>query len=569
MPTENREEKPRKLKICILHGYLLTGTGSNIFVSNLVRNLCIHGHDVYLFCQEKKTDAIDYVHEYGVFEEGNQKYQTVSKKETPFTGNCFLFNPDLNGILPVYVFDKYQGFTVKTFSSMEHSEIESHIAQNVQAIETVHKEINFDLIQTNHAIISPYIAFKLWEKYKIPYYITLHGSALNFVLKKDERFLPYATSAFRNAAKIFAVSNHNRLEAVSFFKDIASEIDDKFKVIPAGVDTNLFNILDHPKRQSIEALKFQLSEKLQLLPYGKTVRQKADFSSDINQTYTVQEIDKLVENYNKKYEHGHPDQDVIEMLDRIDWEKDVILLFVGKYLWTKGIQMVISSLPFVLKYVPNLHLCLVGFGSYREELEALVHSLESGRRELFSYLIEKSISLMSPGDNPDTAKPFSFLEALSKRKKVQEYFDLAASRDFSDHVHFLGALNHKELSSLLPCADGFVAASVFPEAFGMVSIEALACGVMPIISNQTGFKEIVDLVSETVDTGEEMPRIDINMDMIFTIATNIIENVVMADLRGTKFKRELRQLTLDHFSWDRIAKRYIDFYQSDRSGILA
>ena len=57
------------------------------------------------------------------------------------------------------------------------------------------------------------------------------------------------------------------------------------------------------------------------------------------------------------------------------WKKSWVLLFVGKYLWTKGIQMVISALPIVLNAVPDLHLLLVGFGSYREELEALVYAL--------------------------------------------------------------------------------------------------------------------------------------------------------------------------------------------------
>ena len=47
----------------------------------------------------------------------------------------------------------------------------------------------------------------------------------------------------------------------------------------------------------------------------------------------------------------------------------------------------------------------------REELEALVYALASGRRELFRYLIEKSLSQMQPGDEPCVEKPFKFLDA--------------------------------------------------------------------------------------------------------------------------------------------------------------
>lgn len=563
MSTENQQANFKKLKICVLHGYLLTGTGSNIFVGNLVRNFCMLGHDVYLFCQHTATEGLDYIHQYSVFEKGNLEYRTVSTNGTTFPGKCYLFNPHINGLLPVYVYDRYKGFTVKLFTEMEISEVDEHVANCAQAVETVHKEVTFDLIQSNHAVISPYIAREVWKKHKVPYYITIHGSALNFVLKNDSRFMPYAEAAFLDATKIFAVSSHNRLEAITFFKDFAAKIEDKFKVIPAGVDTNLFKILEGPRKHSIDRLKTQLKDTLEVLPYGKTVKQKQNFIDALNETYTINEIEELVFISNQQYEQGHPDQDVIKMIDKIDWENDWVILFVGKYLWTKGIQMVISALPFVLKYVPNIHLVLVGFGNYREELEALSHSLQAGRRELFSHLIEKNISLLNPEKNPDVAKPFNFLQTLSKRKKIQEYFDLAADRKMSEHVHFLGALSHAELASLLPCVDGFVAASVFPEAFGMVSIEALACGVMPIISNQTGFKEIVDLISDTVDTGQEMPRIDVNMDMIFTIGTNIIQNIIMSDLKGDRFKKELRQVTLDHFSWDRICIRYTDYYESD------
>ena len=101
--------------------------------------------------------------------------------------------------------------------------------------------------------------------------------------------------------------------------------------------------------------------------------------------------------------------------------------------------MVISALPIVLDLIPNLHLLLVGFGSYREELEALVYSLDSGRRELFRYLIEKGSSLMGPGENPDVVKPFRFFEALAQRKEVKHYFQSAQDHKINQRVHFIGA----------------------------------------------------------------------------------------------------------------------------------
>ena len=128
------------------------------------------------------------------------------------------------------------------------------------------------------------------------------------------------------------------------------------------------------------------------------------------------------------------------------------------------------------------------------------------------------------------------IAALAERKEVKNYFHSAQIYKISKHVHFIGALSHIELSRLLPCADGFVAASLFPEAFGMVSIEALACGVLPIVSNQTGFKEVVDLVSRTVRIIEGSPRVDINENMVFNIAANITNNMENVEFRSQRLE---------------------------------
>ncbi len=46
------------------HGYMLTGTGSNVYVQNLCRALVREGHDVHLLCQERDPLAHDFVAEH-------------------------------------------------------------------------------------------------------------------------------------------------------------------------------------------------------------------------------------------------------------------------------------------------------------------------------------------------------------------------------------------------------------------------------------------------------------------------------------------------------------------------
>ena len=42
------------MRILIFHGYLLRGTGSNIYNANLVRALAALGHEVHLLCQDRE-----------------------------------------------------------------------------------------------------------------------------------------------------------------------------------------------------------------------------------------------------------------------------------------------------------------------------------------------------------------------------------------------------------------------------------------------------------------------------------------------------------------------------------
>ena len=45
------------MKVLIAHGYLLRGTGSNIYNASLARALARLGHEVHLLCQERDWDA--------------------------------------------------------------------------------------------------------------------------------------------------------------------------------------------------------------------------------------------------------------------------------------------------------------------------------------------------------------------------------------------------------------------------------------------------------------------------------------------------------------------------------
>ncbi len=73
-----------------------------------------------------------------------------------------------------------------------------------------------------------------------------------------------------------------------------------------------------------------------------------------------------------------------------------------------------------------------------------------------------------------------------------EFERLAAERGLSDRVHFLGRVPHAELPDVLRAADLFLLTTEPPESFGIVLIEAMACGLPVLASDYPGVRAVVD-----------------------------------------------------------------------------
>jgi glycosyltransferase involved in cell wall biosynthesis len=65
-----------------------------------------------------------------------------------------------------------------------------------------------------------------------------------------------------------------------------------------------------------------------------------------------------------------------------------------------------------------------------------------------------------------------------------------AAKGVASSVEFIGRLEHREVAELLPHAEALVMPSTFPEAFGMVAVEAAACGALPVSADHSGMREV-------------------------------------------------------------------------------
>ena len=197
------------MRVLIFHGYLLRGTGSNIYNANLVRTLANLGHEVHLLCQDR-----DYEPPAGV---------TVHI-------------PDIGRVLPVYVADEYEGFNAKPFPELTEAELEHYIGANVEAVRAVPTP---DVALANHLVMGPVILARALAG-AAPYAVKIHGSALEYTVRPHpERFLPYALEGIRGANGVLVGSHHSGESLFEVLEDEPS-LRERTRLGPPGVDVHSF-----------------------------------------------------------------------------------------------------------------------------------------------------------------------------------------------------------------------------------------------------------------------------------------------------------------------------------------
>lgn len=525
------------MQIVLVHGYFLNGTGSNIFVNNACRELCRMGHNVLLFCQEKAVNEIDFIENAFDFDSKNSSLIATHKKNTPYLGKCTLYRPNLNGFLPVFVYDKYIGYEVKEFTSCTQEELESYIEYNKNAINCAVKEKHIDLVWSNHSIMQPvYVSRSNLGKSQCARVLTVHGSCLNFSVRKSELLKKYAQEAIQNNNRIAFVSRFSMDEFLEFFQ-YDEIIKGKSMVIPAGVDLEKFVPINNTneKNYCIEKLLKALND---------SMRKELVHSSQ-------------EENICKT------DVDIISKLRDIDFKNEEIVLYYGKYLWTKGIQVLIAAAPIIMQKYPRVRFIFVGYGSTREYFEAIINALNNRQRSVFMDLLNHPEKFDRQIDM-ECAKFFSSLLKQLEDKDFSNAYFSACENIIKSRMVFTGFLKHDYLNTLIACSDITVAPSIFPEAFGLVAVESLASGVIPVQTNHSGFAEVVEKYFEEfpdIFAEKKLNPLYLDENLTSNIASNIINLLDYYKHMEEKDKRSIRErarkVSFNNYSWEAMVDKYL------------
>jgi glycosyltransferase involved in cell wall biosynthesis len=92
----------------------------------------------------------------------------------------------------------------------------------------------------------------------------------------------------------------------------------------------------------------------------------------------------------------------------------------------------------------------------------------------------------------DDGAPPVHLIVVGGGELLDRYRDQARAAGVGDRVHFLGPVPHAELPGALRGADLLLLTTEPPESFGIVLIEAMACGLPTIATEYPGVRAVID-----------------------------------------------------------------------------
>ena len=193
------------MKIIMTHGYMLSGTGSNIYVQSLCCALVSEGHDVHLLCQEPDPLSYDFVGKSAKLDA--QGVEDLGEQETTYQGLCIVYRPVIGDPLPVYVYDDYPGWRVKTFLDLTEEELDNYLRRNVEALKTVLGVSDAEAVITNHSVPGPLIARRALEGHPLPYVSIVHGSCLQYVSRKSEMYMSLTREGLEDAREILGANS--------------------------------------------------------------------------------------------------------------------------------------------------------------------------------------------------------------------------------------------------------------------------------------------------------------------------------------------------------------------------
>src|SRR5215218_3359421 len=162
------------MRILIWHGYLLGGTGSNVYTRMLTREWSRAGHDVTVLSQEAEPERYD-------------------------LGSASVVRPDVGGLLPVFVLDRYPGYEVKLVQVCTREELGAWVEANAAAVREL---LPADVVLCNHVLLGGPVGKASGARFAVK----AHGSELEYSMRGNVELAAWGRESPRDAAAVYVGS---------------------------------------------------------------------------------------------------------------------------------------------------------------------------------------------------------------------------------------------------------------------------------------------------------------------------------------------------------------------------
>src|SRR5690349_7129813 len=204
------------MRILLWHGYLLGGTGSNVYSRYLAREWSRAGHDVTVVCQERAPEQYD-------------------------LGAARVVNVELPGrLLPVFVMDRYAGLEPKFLQDFTDAEKRAYVDANAAVLREL---LPADVVFTNHVLMGGPVGAATGA----PFRVKAHGSELEYSMRGRPELVRWGAEALAAAEAAYVGSAHIR----EVLEDVVGHVD-RVHEVPPGVDVDEFRL--RPRDEALAAL---------------------------------------------------------------------------------------------------------------------------------------------------------------------------------------------------------------------------------------------------------------------------------------------------------------------------
>ena len=187
------------MRVLLWHGYLLGGTGSNVYTRMLAREWSNAGHDVTVLSQEPHPERYD-------------------------LGGATWLRPNVGRLLPVFVLDRYDGYEVRLVQDCTRSELDGWVDANASAIREI---LPADVVFTNHVLLGGPVGAAAGA----PFAVKAHGSELEYSMRGNAELSAWGAEALAGARVTYVGSEHTR----AVLAEVCGHTENVIEV-PPGVD---------------------------------------------------------------------------------------------------------------------------------------------------------------------------------------------------------------------------------------------------------------------------------------------------------------------------------------------